>query len=174
MNTNLTQLILDDRSSGNLCASNGILWRIITDKVMGGVSAGRLLPMVIEGRSCIQLTGNVSLEKNGGFVQASLDLSESGLLDATGYVGIEIQVFGNDEKYNLHLRTDDTRIVWQSYRTSFHAPRSWVTIKLPFDRFQPHRIDEPFDRSKLRRLGIVSIGREMQADVCIARLCLYS
>jgi len=166
-------LILDDRNSGTLTATNGACWRAITDTVMGGVSSGDLMPTVIEGRNCVRLTGKVSLENNGGFVQASLDLSESGLLDASDYAGLEIEVFGNGEIYNLHLRTDDTRIVWQSYRASFQAQAKWQTIRLPFDSFQPHRIDKPLEKSKLRRLGVVAIGREMQADVCIALLSLY-
>ncbi len=32
-------LILDDRAGGGLCASSGACWRLITDQVMGGVSA---------------------------------------------------------------------------------------------------------------------------------------
>ena len=166
-------LILDDRSSGTLAATNGASWRAITDTVMGGVSSGNLMPTLAEGRDYLRLTGQVSLENNGGFVQASLDLSESGLLDASGYTGIEIEVSGNGEIYNLHLRTGDTSIVWQSYRASFQALPSWQILRLPFQSFQPHRIDKPLDKRKLRRLGVVAIGREMQADVCIAQLSLY-
>jgi len=166
-------LVLDDRSSGSLPATNGACWRAITDSVMGGVSPGNLIPAIIEGRHCLRLTGKVSLENNGGFVQASLDLSTSGLFDASAYSSVEIHVYGNDEHYNLHLRSDDTRIVWQSYRASFQATSSWQSLRLPFDSFQPYRIDKPLDRSKLRRLGVVAIGREMQVDVCIASLSLY-
>jgi len=166
-------LILDDRNSRSLSATNGARWRAATDTVMGGMSSGDLMPAVIEGRNCLRLTGQVSLANNGGFVQANLDLSESGLLDAGSYAGIEIEMFGNGESYNLHLRTDDTRIVWQSYRASFQAPSRWQVLRLPFDSFQSHRIDKPLDKSKLRRLGVVAIGREMQADVCIGRLSLY-
>lgn len=166
-------LILDDRSSGTLFATNGAYWRVIADTVMGGESTGQLTQTVMEGRNCLRLTGQVSLENNGGFVQASLDLSESGLLDASDYAGIEIEVYGNGEMYNLHLRTDDTRIVWQSYRASFQAQPTWLVIRLPFENFQPHRIEKPLDKRKLRRLGVVAIGRAMQADVCVARLTLY-
>lgn len=150
-----------------------VSWRVISDTVMGGVSSGSLVPTVVEGRVCLRMTGAVSLENNGGFVQASLDLSAAGLLDAGEYAGIEIEVFGNGETYNLHLRTDDTRIVWQSYRASFQAEPSWQTLRFPFASFQPHRIDQPLDTRKLRRLGVVAIGREMQADISIARLLLY-
>ncbi len=166
-------LLLDDRSSANLCANNASCWRLVTDGVMGGVSDGRLLPTQIDGRPCLRLTGQVSTLNNGGFIQASLDLDAAGLLDARTYRGIEIEVIGNDETYNLHLRTADTRIVWQSYRTSFQAPAHWQTVRLPFAEMQPHRIEKPLDLSRLRRLGLVAIGREMQADLCISRLSFY-
>lgn len=166
-------MILDDRISGSLYANNGDRWRIITDTVMGGVSSGQLLPTVVEGRNCLRLTGAVSLQNSGGFVQASLDLSQSGLLDAGDFTGLDIEVYGNGETYNLHLRTDDTRIVWQSYRVSFQAQPRWQTIRLAFSSFQPHRIDKPLDTHKLRRLGVVAIGREMRADICVAGLSLY-
>ncbi|CAK0779300.1 CIA30 family protein [Gammaproteobacteria bacterium] len=167
-------MILDDRSSDSLFANRGACWQAITDTVMGGVSDGRLKPALIEGRPCLRLTGEISLLNNGGFVQASLDLDTAGLLDARGYTGIEIEVFGNGETYNLHLRSADTRIVWQSYRVSFQAPPCWQTLRVQFTSFQPYRIDMPLDLSKLRRLGVVAIGREMRADVCIARLSLYT
>lgn len=173
MSATPTILILDERSSNALTATNGASWRMISDTVMGGVSFGSLMPTVMEGRACLRLTGEVSLENNGGFVQASLDLSASGLFDAGDHAGIEIEVFGNGETYNLHLYTDDTRIVWQSYRASFQAQPSWQTLRLPFESFQPHRIDQPLDKHRLRRLGVVAIGRKMQADICIARLSLY-
>jgi len=170
---NDTTMIIDDHNSGTLTAANGASWRAISDIVMGGVSSGNLKPTVVEGRACLQLTGEVSLKNNGGFVQASLDLKVSGLLDASSYTGIEINVCGNGESYNLHLRTDDTRIVWQSYRVSFQTQPHWQTLHLPFADFKPHRIDQPLDTRKLRRLGIVAIGREMRADICIGRLSLY-
>jgi len=167
-------LILDDRSSSDLRARNGVRWRAVTDTVMGGVSAARLEPAVIGGKPCLHLAGEVSLENNGGFVQASLDLNEARLLDASGYQGIEIEVYGNGEHYNLHLRTDDTRIVWQSYRATFQALPQWQTLRLPFALFQPHRTATPLDTRRLRRLGIVAIGKAMRADVSFARLSLYS
>ncbi len=166
-------LVLDDRRDPGLYATNGTAWRAVTDTVMGGVSAGRLRPDRVEGRPCLRLTGEVSLENDGGFVQASLDLDRHGPLDASGHAGVELEVYGNGETYNLHLRTADTRIVWQSYRASFAAPPTWQTLRLPFAAFQPHRIERPLDLTTLRRLGLVAIGREMRVDLCLARLSLY-
>lgn len=166
-------LVLDDRASGNLDASNGAGWRVVADTVMGGLSDGRLGATAIDGRRCLRLSGEVSLLNNGGFVQASLDLDRAGPLDARRYAGVEIDVFGNGEAYNLHLRTSDTRIVWQSYRAGFTALPRWQTLRLPFAAFEPHRIDKPLDTARLRRIGLVAIGREMRADVCLGRLSLY-
>lgn len=173
MSAETTSLIIDDRRSGKLDANIGTPWRLLTDTVMGGVSSGRLDPAVVAGRSCLRLTGEVSLENSGGFVQASLDLDPAGTLDARGYRGIELDVYGNGQDYNLHLRTADTRIVWQSYRAGFHAAPEWRTLRLPFTAFQPYRISQPLDLQTLRRLGVVAIGREMRADLCIARIGLY-
>jgi hypothetical protein len=166
-------LLLDDRRDPGLHASNGAAWRAVTDAVMGGVSRARLQPARVEGRPCLRLTGDVSLENDGGFAQASLDLDRNGPLDARAYAGVELEVYGNGETYNLHLRTADTRVVWQSYRASFAAPGAWRSVRLPFASFQPHRIDRPLDLSALRRIGLVAIGREMTVDLCIARLSLY-
>jgi hypothetical protein len=168
-----TQYIIDDRRSGKLDANIGTRWRLLTDTVMGGISSGHLDPAVVAGRSCLRLTGEVRLENSGGFVQASLDLDPSGTLDARGYRGIELDVYGNDQDYNLHLRSADTRIVWQSYRAGLHAGPAWQTLQLPFADFKPYRISQPLDLKTLRRLGLVAIGREMQADLCIARIGLY-
>lgn len=52
MSATPTILILDDRSSNTLTATNGASWRMISDTVMGGVSSGSLMPTVIEGRAC--------------------------------------------------------------------------------------------------------------------------
>ncbi|MGC2049844.1 MAG: hypothetical protein WA635_14695 [Gallionella sp.] len=78
-----------------------------------------------------------------------------------------------DEICNLHLRADYTHNVWQSYRASLQARPSWQYLRLPFVRFQPHRIDTPLDTGKVRRPWVTAIGTEMQAHVCIARLLLY-
>jgi hypothetical protein len=166
-------LIIDDRSSGDARSSLGTAWHMVTDAVMGGVSQGRLSADTVQGLSCLHISGSVSLENNGGFVQASLNLSPDGLLDASDYLGFEIEVYGNNEIYNLHLRTADTDIVWQSYRVSFAAPPRWQSLRLPFASFQSHRIAVPLDLHRLKRIGVVAIGREVSADVCVARVGLY-
>jgi hypothetical protein len=55
-----TQLIIDDRRSGNHTASGGGNWRLVKDSVMGGVSAGQLTAEEVDGRPCLRLQGEVS------------------------------------------------------------------------------------------------------------------
>ena len=166
-------LIIDDRSSGDYHSTLGSTWRLITDDVMGGVSSGQLTLDSIDNRPCLRLRGDVRLENNGGFVQAALDLNGTGAFDASAYQGVLLEVYGNDEVYNLHLRTDDVWLPWQSYRASFRAPTGWHTVRLPFADFDGYRITTALDLERLERIGIVAIGRAFQADLCVASVALY-
>jgi hypothetical protein len=166
--------IIDDLSQQAPRASNGASWELIADNVMGGVSQGTMRREKIEGRSAVQMQGEVSLENNGGFLQMAIDLGERGAsIDASNWSGIEIDVRGNGETYNLHLRTEDVRRPWQSYRRTFRTSRSWTTIRFPFVDFTPYRIDTPLDPQKLRRIGIVAIGRAFTADIAISGLRFF-
>lgn len=149
-------------------------WRFVSDTVMGGVSRGALALETIAGRPAIHLTGSVSTANSGGFVQAALPLTDPDgrCLDGSGADTLELTVFGNGESYNVHLRTPDVVRPWQSYRASFVAGARWQQCELPLGGFEPHRIDVPFDLSRICRLGVVAIGREFEADVAIARIRL--
>ena len=148
-------------------------WRLITDGVMGGLSSGTLEKDTVDGRECVRLRGDVSLKNNGGFIQAALDVASASAANASAYQGIVLEVYGNNEEYNLHLRSKDVWLPWQSYRASFVAPAIWQTIKLPFSAFSGYRIQKPLDITQLKRIGIVAIGREFAADLCIGQLALY-
>ncbi|QIE43076.1 CIA30 family protein (plasmid) [Rhodobacteraceae bacterium SC52] len=160
--------LIDDLSQPHPRASTGTEWELLSDRVMGGVSAGGLSRETIAGRTALRLQGDVRLENNGGFVQAALDLTPNGATDARRWSGISLDVYGNGEAYNFHLRTADVTRPWQSYRAHFDAPAVWQTITLRFDAFTPHRLTAPLDLSTLRRIGIVAIGRAFQADIAIA------
>jgi hypothetical protein len=166
-------LIIDDRHTGTLESMPGTSWRLVTDGVMGGVSSGTLMPASIDNRDCLRMQGDVRLENNGGFVQAALDIEETVAAKLSGYTGIEIDVYGNDEAYNLHLRTDDLWLPWQSYRATFQAPARWQTMQLPFAEFSAYRTRKPLNITALQRIGVVAIGRAFSADLCIGRLGFY-
>ena len=166
-------LIIDDRKTGNLHSTSGNEWYLVTDGVMGGVSKGRLSLDTIEGRPCLRVQGEVSLENNGGFVQVALDLSDDILQNISAYAGVSLEVYGNNEEYNIHLRTQDISLPWQSYRTTFTAASEWKMLYVPFAEFAPYRINKALDISRLKRIGIVAIGRAFSADLCIGKIGLY-
>ena len=167
----VTSSIIDDLSREPPIAAIGSNWRLFTDQVMGGVSKGTMVRESVAGRAAIRMRGDVSLKNNGGFVQIVLDLSPDGwVVDASAWSGIEIDVFGNAEDYSVHLRTDALTRPWQSFRQIFTAYAEWRTVKLPFDHFVPYRTDVLLDTRRLRRIGVVAIGRAFSCDLALGGL----
>ncbi|MEL7213500.1 MAG: CIA30 family protein [Pseudomonadota bacterium] len=149
-------------------------WEYVADTVMGGVSSGGIAQETVQGRAATVLRGDVSLDNNGGFVQMASDLNAGGrLYDASDWDGVALEVCGNDATYDFRLRTDALSRPWQSFRTDFIAPDTWQTVRLPFADVSPHKTDAHFDPARLRRIGILAIGREMQAEIAVAAIHLY-
>lgn len=149
-------------------------WEYVADAVMGGLSKGGMRQETYRGRKATVLRGDVSLDNNGGFVQIAFDLKPDGTgLDASGWDGVELDVCGNGETYDIRLRTDQLTRPWQSFRADFTAPPVWQTCQIPFDSVTPHKTDATFDPAQLRRIGILGIGREFHAEVAVAGIRLY-
>ena len=167
-------MLIDDFARPDLVSRLGTSWRAVSDRVMGGVSEAGMTRAGFGGRHCLRLTGDVRLENNGGFIQAALDLAPAdSVLDASGFEGLRMVASGNAERYGLHLRTPDCRRPWQSYRAEFEAGEDWRSLELPFSRFLPHRLTAPLDARRLRRLGLVAIGRAFHADLRVASVGFY-
>ena len=157
-----TELLIDPAS-----------WRLVTDGVMGGVSRGRLMADETAGRDCVRLSGQVSTANNGGFIQAAADLPAAAATRLDDYLGLRVTLRGNGEPYNVHLRTADLWLPWQSYRASVTATPDWQSFELPFSEFEPYKTRKALRPSRLQRVGIVAIGRDFEADVCIGELGFY-
>lgn len=168
-----TVRIIDDRSSAGYAAGEGPDWRLVTDNVMGGVSNGQLTAEERGGRPCLRLSGEVRTENNGGFIQAALDLASTRQRDASDYDGVVIDVYGNGEVYNLHLRQDGLWLPWQAFRATFPAPPEWQTRYLPFSEFRPYSTSARLKPDRLKRIGLVAIGRAFSADICLGRIGYY-
>jgi hypothetical protein len=167
-------MLIDNFNDEDLVSILGSRWSCVSDKVMGGISEGFISHDVINGRPCLRMTGDVRLENEGGFIQAALDMTHCGdPLDASVFSGLRITVLGNNKKYSVHLRTLDNVRPWQSYRAHFTAGPGWESIDLPFEVFVPYRLEEPFDRTRLRRIGLVAIGRAFYSDLAISELSFY-
>ena len=168
-------MLIDDFSGPDFVSALGTRWRGVSDQVMGGVSQETVAYDEIDGRRCLRLTGAVSLENNGGFIQMTLDLApDGGVLDGSAFTGLRLVVWGNGEAYGAHLRTPDNVRRWQSYRSGFKAVPEWREVRLPFSGFAPHRVEAPLDTTRLRRLGLVAIGRAFQADLAVSEVAFYA
>ena len=150
-------------------------WRGFSDRVMGGISNADLNQDNVGGKSCIRLTGNVTRESNGGFIQMALYFGRNyRSFDASAYKGLELLVHGNNEDYNVHLRTNDCRWYDQSYRMTFFAKPEWQRIQIPWSAFEGNRLNVPLDTASLQRIAILGWMREFDADVSLAEIALYS
>lgn len=148
-------------------------WEFVCDTVMGGNSSGQIEKLSVDGRLATRLTGDVSLENNGGFVQMAFDIHPDGTpFDASDWNAVEVDVLGNREEYDFRLRTSGLTRPWQSYRASFVAPNHWTTVHIPFVDFKTHKTDIPLDVKRIRRMGVLAIGRVFSANVAVSAVRL--
>lgn len=140
-------------------------WSYLADTVMGGVSQGQA--MIEDG--ALRLTGTVSTENRGGFIQARTDLPD-GLPEGT--VALHLRVRGNGERYFIHLRTTRTRLPWQYYQAGFATGADWADVVVPLSDFEASgRLMSGAVRPEaVRSVGLVAYGRDHRADVSLAAL----
>ena len=167
-------IVIDEFSNPNKISNLGTKWRLVTDRVMGGVSDAEYLFGSDECFKYIKMKGKVSLENNGGFVQVALPLAvDSKFLDATNYSGFRFWVKGNGKKYYLHLRSGQTRLPWQYYSADFIASEKWKHIEIPFEKFTPQALDAKPDVKSLSQIAIVGAKKAYEVDVSIGPIEIY-
>ena len=168
-----SNLIMSSFTSGYVMP--GATWRGFSDRVMGGISNAELDSANIAGKNCIRLSGNVTRESNGGFIQMALYFGQDNAeFDGSDYKGVELLVYGNNEDYNLHVRTSDCGWHDESYRMTFFAKPEWQRIRIPWDSFKANQVTAPLDSARLQRIAILGWMREFEADISLAEIALYS
>lgn len=147
-------------------------WDFFTDGVMGGVSQGQASFITENGDVHAHMTGNVSTENNGGFIQIRMKLLDSAPKDAKG---VRLVVRGNNQEYFVHLRTSGTRLPWQYYQASFDVSGDWKDVTILFTDFKPSgRFLRTTPKvNSLKSIGIVAFGRDHEADVDIREISFY-
>lgn len=156
--------VLDDFRSAAEVAQR---WSAFSDRVMGGVSVAHAALMEVHGQPSLRLTGRVSLENNGGFVQVARPLDD---LDASSFSGVQLRVCGVPGSYFVHLRTADTRAPWQYYGAPLPVTPAWADVFLPWLAFTPVALGAPLDVRRLQRIGLVAAKTAFDADLAISRL----
>ncbi len=147
-------------------------WRFFTDQVMGGVSTGGVTFVQEDGTPHARMTGRVSTQNRGGFIQMRLDLASP---PPEGTVGVRLIVRGNSQRYFVHLRTTGTLLPWQYYQAGFEVSGDWSTIRLPLDAFKPSGsllLNVP-DPESLTSVAIVAYGRDHDARIDVREVGFY-
>jgi hypothetical protein len=147
-------------------------WRFIADTVMGGVSSGKVEFLFEDGESHARLSGDVSTENNGGFIQIRMDLHTPPPKEA---VGVRLVVRGNDQRYFVHLRTGGTILPWHYYQSGFDVTREWAEVRLPFGDFKASsRIlrSDPRPES-VKSVGVLAFGRDHEAVIDVREVSFY-
>lgn len=147
-------------------------WSYFSDQVMGGVSQGRVEYSDQKGESFAHLTGLVSTENNGGFIQIRRELAKGVVAKAAG---VYLRIRGNSQGYYIHLRTSGTVLPWQYYQASFDTEADWKTIYLPFSEFKASSgwLRSLVKPRAIRSLAVVAYGRDHQAEIDVAEIGFY-
>ena len=131
------KMIVDDmkNQSGTpdeeFCESGNAKWCFVTDKVMGGISEGSLEFIKESDTYFYRMTGDLSLENNGGFASSRLDIGKNNL---NGIKFFEIKLKGDGNNYKLRLRQENMRA---SYSCDFKSQKNkWIVVKLPVEDFR--------------------------------------
>ena len=156
-------------------ADSGRYWQYVSDRVMGGVSDGKVNLEQDGEMYYARLTGNVSTANNGGFIQlrASVSFANSEK-EGENLKGVRLNVRGNGETYYIHIRTNESWSPSDYYATTFIADAEWKMIDLPFKTFKRRwSKDSVLDPKKIRSFGIVAYGRDHISDISVSTIEFY-
>jgi hypothetical protein len=147
-------------------------WSYVSDQVMGGVSEGGAEYLNQDGDSFARLTGRVSTENSGGFIQIRRAVAKGSVDDA---LGVYLRVRGNSQGYYVHLRTSGTVLPWQYYQAGFQVTEDWQTIRLPLTDFERSGswLAAAVNPKSIRSIGVLAYGRDHQAEIDIAEIGFY-
>ena len=170
----LKTMLIDDFSKEGSKKSLGTNWEFVSDRLMGGVSSGKITFINEDELSALHMTGAVSLANNGGFIQARTSLNPQGRsFDARRFVGVKLRAKGNTRQYAVHLRTAETRLARQYYQAVFSTNGQWREIKIPFTLFMPYSLRRPLNTRTLKSIAVVAIGRGFEADIFVDEIAFY-
>jgi hypothetical protein len=126
VNNHPDTLLLSDFSGLEADVLAGAGWRGFSDRVMGGVSDASLNKATVDGKNCMRLTGRVTRESNGGFIQMAMYFgSNDAELDGSAYKGIEMLVHGNSIPWD-DFKANGVKVALNSGRINRIAILGWM------------------------------------------------
>lgn len=148
--TDVPETLIDFRLPGKTST-----WRVVDDRLMGGVSRSRLDETAEEVAS---FRGQLSLEQGGGFASVRCDFPPR---DLSRERGLSLRVRGDGRTYKLRLR-DHVPVGGADWQARFETVSGvWITVHLPFDTFAPTSRGkavpdaEPLDLGSVTTIGLL-------------------
>ncbi len=147
-------------------------WEFISDQVMGGVSFGEFKIISENKENFLRLTGQVSIENNGGFIQVRKNIISDKYKNIKG-IGLKFR--GNNTDYFIHIRTRFTLLPWQYYQAKYYATNNWAEIKFDFTDFTrsggllPKKINPKYITS----FAIVAFGKKHEVHLDVSEIVFY-
>ena len=147
-------------------------WEFITDQVMGGVSTGNVSFMTEEGTNYARMTGTVSLQNNGGFIQFRRRVTSH---FEKSKQGLELKLRGNDQQYFVHIRTTGTFLPWQYYHAPLSSNSDWTIVRMPFSMFERSSgfLSKKITAKNIRSVGIVAFGKEHEVQLDVKQISIF-
>ena len=144
-------------------------WTYIADNVMGGISDGGVEFNLVDSNVYALLSGNVSTENNGGFIQIRRELKN---IDLSKAKSIRVYARGNNEKYYIFLRTTGTILPWQYYSHEFTVNEEYNEFILPIKDFKKSGtlLAKQVNPKKITSVAIVAYGRDHVAEIYVKEL----
>ena len=144
-------------------------WTYIADNVMGGVSEGKVEFNLVDSNVYALLSGNVSTENNGGFIQIRRELKN---IDLSKAKSIRVYARGNNEKYYIFLRTTGTILPWQYYSHEFTVNEEYNEFIMPIKDFKKSGtlLAKQINPKKITSVAIVAYGRDHVAEIYVKEL----
>ena len=148
-------------------------WRAIDDRVMGGLSQSGLR---FDPQGHATFSGEVSLERNGGFASVRSASGDNGMPGATACV---LELRGEPRQFKLSLLTDDG-FDSLSYQAGF-APtgNDWHRVLLPLAAFRPSFRGRAvigaavLAPERIRQIGLMIAARQAgRFALDLRRICL--
>ena len=148
-------------------------WSFVSDNVMGGVSSGNVEFLPLENNFLAHITGKVSTENRGGFIQIRRKLNKINLENSKF---IDITAKGNKQKYFVHIRTTGTILPWQYYQTDFNVNNEFKVFRLPINNFKRSSsfLSNKINPKRIISIGIVAFGRDHIADIIIKEISFHN
>ena len=161
-------MILDNLETPGI-SSQGQNWSFFSDGVMGGLYEGKAIISKVNDINCYHMTGDVTTENNGGFIQIRRELKN---IDLSRAKSIRLYAKGNNEKYFIFLRTTGTILPWQYYSHEFTVNEEYNEFIMQIQDFKKSGslLAKQINPKKITSIGIVAYGRDHYAELYVKEL----